>query len=134
MKIFNKTKSLILNNLNDNIQKIALTTFILSYTLFLLAITIDDSNGTTDFLFFSSWILGIISFISNFLLAEKMDINKWLTILLVLGGILWVFPPLLITYFGFPCMIIFVGIAIFIHIKAIKMRTKKLRRTSVNRK
>ena len=106
-------------------QKIALPTLILTYSLLVLAFIFDSTNMNSDYLIFAAWIIGVTNAISNILLAEKIDINKWLIILFIISGILWIFPPLFFTYFGIPCLFIFLGIGIYTHIKAFKLREKK---------
>ena len=109
----------------STLQKIALPTLILTYSLLILVFIFDSTNMNIDYLLFATWITGVTNAISNFLLAEKIDINKWLTILFVISAILWIFPPLFFTYFGIPCLVIFLGIGIYIQIKAYKLREKK---------
>ena len=108
----------------STLQKIALPALILTYSLLILAFIFDRAIES-DYLLFAAWIIGVTNAISNILLAEKIDINKWLTILFIISAILWIFPPLLVTYFGIPCLFIFLGIGIYTHIKAFKLREKK---------
>ena len=98
---------------------------ILTYSLLVLAFILDSTDMNSDYLLYAAWILGITSVISNILLAEKININKWLIILFIISGILWIFPPLFFTYFGIPCLLVFLGIGIYTHIKAFKLKDKK---------
>ncbi len=109
----------------STLQKIALPTLILTYSLLVLAFIFGNTNMNSDYLLFAAWIIGVTNAISNILLAEKIDINKWLIILFIISGILWIFPPLFFTYIGIPCLFIFLVIGIYTHIKAIKLIEKK---------
>jgi hypothetical protein len=85
----------------------------------------DDAEGNSVYLFYIAWIFGIISVISNILVADKIGIKGWLIGIFGACGILWFFPPLLITYFGIPCMIIFLAIGIYIHGKIFTTEKEK---------
>jgi len=99
-------------------QFIGLTTLILSYLFLALNFIFDSDDGNSVYLFYIAWAFGIISVISNILLADKIGIKGWVIGIFGICGILWFFPPLLITIFGIPCMIIFLSIGIYIHGKA----------------
>jgi hypothetical membrane protein len=99
-------------------QIIGFTTLILSYLFLVLNFVFDEADGKYVFLFYLAWASGIVSVVSNILLADKIDLNKWIIAIFGICGILWLFPYFLITYFGIPCLIIFLGIGIYLHIKA----------------
>jgi hypothetical protein len=110
-------------------KTIGLSSLILSYLFLILAFVFDNAIGSNTYLFYIAWVFGIISVISNTMLADEIRIKGWLIALFGICGILWFFPPLLITYFGIPCMIIFLAIGIYIHRKIFTNERKKLRRT-----
>ncbi len=99
-------------------QIIGLTALILSYLLLVLNFAFDSGDGNIVNLFYIAWAFGIISVISNILLADKIGLSGWLIGIFGVCGILWFFPPFLMTFFGIPCMIIFLVIGIYIHRKA----------------
>tara|TARA_R110001606_G_scaffold117289_1_gene246728 strand:+ start:482 stop:796 length:315 start_codon:yes stop_codon:yes gene_type:complete len=101
------------------------SSLILSYVFLILTFVFDSAVTENTYHFYIAWFFGIISVISNTILADKIKIKKWLFILFIFCGILWIFPPLLITYFGIPCMIIFLVIGIYIHGKIFTNEKKK---------
>ena len=104
---------------------IGLASLILSYLFLILTFIFDSAVTGKAYLFYIAWFFGIISVISNAILGDKIKIKKWRFVLFIFCGILWVFPPLLITYFGIPCMIIFLIIGIHIHGRTFTNEKKK---------
>lgn len=96
-------------------QIIGLVALIISHVL--LIISFKTSNADTNYVFYASWIFGIISVLSNIFLADKLNCRKWQILILIVSGIFWFFPLLLITFFGIPFLIIFLISAILIQIK-----------------
>ncbi|MDC7996383.1 hypothetical protein [Altibacter sp. HG106] len=109
----------------DKTKIIGLSSFILSHLFLILGFVIDDAERNYFFLFEIAWVIGIISVVSNVLLADKIGIKGWLIGIFGVCGILWFFPPLLITYFGIPCMIIFLVIGVYIHGKIFAIEKEK---------
>lgn len=109
----------------DKTRIIGLSSLILSYLFLILNFIFDDAEGDFVYLFYIAWVFGIISVISNILLADKIGIKGWLIGMFGVCGILWFFPPLLITYFGIPCMIIFLAIGIYVHGKIFTTEKEK---------
>ncbi len=109
----------------DKTRIIGLSSLILSYLFLILNFIFDDAEGDSVYLFYIAWVFGIISVISNILLADKIGIKGWLIGMFGVCGILWFFPPLLITYFGIPCMIIFLAIGIYVHGKIFTTEKEK---------
>lgn len=98
---------------------------ILSYLFLILTFVFDNATGSNTYLFYIAWVFGIISVISNIMLADKIRLKGWLIALFGVCGILWFFPPLLMTYFGIPCMILFLVIGIYIHGKIFTSENEK---------
>ncbi|PTB95761.1 hypothetical protein C9994_10325 [Marivirga lumbricoides] len=103
----------------NSIKIIGLLSLVLSYLILGLNFIFDNA-----ILFYIAWFFGIVSVISNVLWADKLNLNRWLIIVFTMCGILWVFPVLLITYFGIPCMLLFLILGIYIHTK--KLQKKEL--------
>ena len=80
-----------------------------------------DSNGseTKDYMLYIFWLFGILNAGTNIYYAIEKSINKWVTILFVITSIIWIFPFLLITYFGIPFLIIYLFIGIYIQLKQV---------------
>ncbi len=106
-------------------RTIGLASLTLSYLFLILTFVFDSAVTENAYLFYIAWFFGIISVISNAILADKIKIKKWIFVLFIICGVLWLFPPLLITYFGIPCMIIFLVIGINIHGKIYTNEKKK---------
>jgi len=104
---------------------VGLSSLILSYLCLTLSFVFDNEKGDYVYLFYIAWIFGIVSVISNIIFAEKINVKSWLIFLLGICGVLWFFPPFLITYFGIPCMITFLAIGIYIHIQSFKTKKGK---------
>jgi hypothetical protein len=104
---------------------IGLISLVLSYLFLIITFIYDSAVTENNYFFYVAWFLGIISVISNTILADKIKIKKWIFILFIFCGILWLFPPLLITYFGIPCMIIYLIIGILIQRKIYSTENKK---------
>ncbi len=104
---------------------IGLLSLILSYLFLILTFVFDNATGSNTYLFYIAWVFGIISVISNIMLADKIRLKGWLIALFGVCGILWFFPPLLMTYFGIPCMILFLVIGIYIHGKIFTSENEK---------
>jgi hypothetical protein len=90
----------------------------------------DDAEGDNVYLFYIAWVFGIISVISNIILADKVGIKDWQMAIFGICGILWFLPFLLINYFGIPCMIIFLIIGIYIHAKLFATQKGKKKKTA----
>ena len=100
-------------------QILGLATFTLSHIFLILNFVFDSSTGDFVYLFYIAWGFGIISVISNIILADKIGIKTWILVVFATSGIFWFFPPLLITFFGFPFLFIFFVIAVYIQTKGI---------------
>ncbi|PQB05792.1 hypothetical protein BST85_13475 [Aureitalea marina] len=106
-------------------QLIALLSLVLSHLFLILNFVLDSPNGENIFLFYLAWILGIVSVVSNLILADNLGINKWALGVFGLFGIAWLFPPMLFTFFGIPCLVGFLGFGIYFHGKAFEKSSKK---------
>ena len=96
-------------------QIIGLITLTISHVLIIISFNTSDSD--TNYFFYAAWIFGIISVLSNIFLADELNCKKWQILILIISGIFWFFPPLLITFFGIPFLIIFIISAILIQLK-----------------
>lgn len=67
--------------------------------------------------FFIIWEIGILNAGLNIYYGVKTELKTWILILLIISGLIWIFPPLLITYFGFPFLFIYLAIGIYLHAK-----------------
>jgi multidrug transporter EmrE-like cation transporter len=103
----------------------SLLTLTLSYILFSLGLILDDYQGTYTYLIYVSWPIGIASVITNIWFAEKYKLKDWTKLVLVICGIMWLLPFLLITYFGIPCLVIFFSVALYNHIVVLRNNQSK---------
>ncbi|HCV81120.1 MAG: hypothetical protein CMP12_01810 [Zunongwangia sp.] len=80
-----------------------------------------DRNGSEpkDYMLYIFWFFGILNAGTNIYYAIEKSINKWVTILFVITSIIWIFPFLLITYFGIPFLIIYLFIGIYIQLNQV---------------
>jgi len=106
----------------NKLQKIGITSLILSYVIIIISLIGDNKGQEILYLFYTAWILGIISVVSNIILADKIKLNHWLIGAFGICGLIWFFPPFLITSFGIPFIVIFLCIGIYIHLKSYKFK------------
>jgi hypothetical protein len=92
---------------------LAFVFLLLSYTSLSLVFVFDNHDQENPWPFCIAWILGILSFIFNTIVGEK-NLNRWVFVLQIITGIMWLIPFLLITYFGIPCLIIYFFIGIYL--------------------
>lgn len=86
-----------------------------------LAFILDKGDSYNSFyLMLVGWILGIVSALSNIFLADKINLNKKLFILFILSSLVWIIPIFLFTYFGIPCLLVFLFISIYVHLNSNK--------------
>ncbi|GMN04789.1 hypothetical protein MTsPCn5_01770 [Croceitalea sp. MTPC5] len=104
---------------------IALSATSLSYLLLIFILVFETRTTDYTYLFYSAWFFGIVSVISNMILAIKIKIKSWLIVVLGISGIIWLFPPLLMSFYGFPCIFIFLIVAIYLHLKAFQSKKGK---------
>ena len=96
----------------------ALIFLIISHLSLVAMFVFENELQNVDFpYFFVIWGIGILNAGLNIYYGVKMELKTWILILLIISGIVWFFPPLLITYFGFPFLLIFLVIGIYLHIK-----------------
>lgn len=82
----------------------------------------DSSTGGYIYFFYIAWGLGILSVLSNIFLADEIGIRTWVLVIFSISGLFWFFPPLLITFFGFPFLLIFFVIGIYIQAQGIRLK------------
>ena len=97
-----------------NIRKISflskvflIVNFILLIGLFLFDSSNHNSIVNGDFYLILLWIIGVLNFSFNLFFLIKIKIKKIFYIILVISGISLIFPFLLITFFGFPLLILY---------------------------
>ena len=96
----------------------ALTFLIFSHLCLVAMFVFENELQNVDFpYFFIIWGIGILNAGLNIYYGVKIELKTWILILLTISGIVWFFPPLLMTYFGIPFLFIFLVIGIYLHIK-----------------
>lgn len=80
---------------------------ILSYTLLVIIFTSDNGDGSSTQTYVSSWVIGIVLYVLTILYVTKTEQKGWVTTIVAVSGIVWVFPPLMFTYFGIPFLVIY---------------------------
>jgi hypothetical protein len=94
---------------------LALIFLIISYLSLIAMFVFENELQSVEFpYFFIIWGIGILNVGFNIYYGVKTKLKTWILILLIISGIIWIFPPLLITYFGFPFLIIFLIIGIYL--------------------
>lgn len=71
-----------------------------------LGYMLTDSN--IEFPWYLPFITGGANFIVMIYLSIAANNKTWRTVILAISGLIWAFPPLLITFFGIPFLIIYV--------------------------
>ena len=101
----------------NSLKIIAISTFFISYLILLglLIFRFNDYDLPLPVIF--AWFLGIISVFTNSLLSVKKNQNKWITVLCVVSGIVWLYFPLLLTSFGILFLSIHIIIILYINLK-----------------
>ena len=95
------------------VEILAITIFMLSHILLILSLISFEENSC---LWYVAWLTGVIGVALNIFLGEKI-LNNWVFVLLILSGIMWLVPFLLITYFGIPCLAIYIVVNIYMYLK-----------------
>ena len=96
----------------------ALTFLIISHLCLVAMFVFENELQNVDFpYFFIIWGIGILNAGLNIYYGVKMELKTWILILLTISGIVWFFPPLLMTYFGIPFLLIFLIIGIYLQFK-----------------
>lgn len=96
----------------------ALTFLIISHLCLVAMFVFENELQNVEFpYFFIIWGIGIFNAGLNIYYGVKMELKTWILVLLIISGIVWFFPPLLMTYFGFPFLLIFLAIGIYLHTK-----------------
>lgn len=89
--------------------------------MIILVFIFDKGDSDNAFyLMLIAWFLGIVSALSNIFLADKINLSKKVFILFVLSSSVWLLPVFLATYFGVPCLMIFLTITVYVHLMPIK--------------
>lgn len=106
---------------------LALTFLIISYLSLIAMFVFENELQNVEFpYFFIIWGIGILNAGFNIYYGVKTELKTWILILLIISGIIWIFPPLLITYFGFPFLIIFLIIGIYLQVQK-QIEIKKIK-------
>ncbi len=96
----------------------ALIFLIISHLCLVAMFVFENELQNVEFpYFFIIWGIGIFNAGLNIYYGVKIELKTWILILLIISGIVWFFPPLLMTYFGFPFLLIFLAIGIYLHTK-----------------
>lgn len=66
--------------------------------------------------FFALWGIGIVNAGLNVLYATKLKLKDKIFVLLVVSGLPLAFPPLLFSFFGIPCLVVFLVIGIYMQL------------------
>ncbi|PSR55090.1 hypothetical protein AHMF7605_17055 [Adhaeribacter arboris] len=104
----------------NQIKILSLTFLILSYLGLILILVFDSEIQGINFPgIFILWVLGIMNVTLNAIYVDKKNLQNWVLILLVISGLIWVFPPLLFTFFGIPFLLIHLIVAIYLHSKKV---------------
>jgi hypothetical protein len=92
--------------------------FILSYVslgiVFIYENELDNSELSYGLFL---WGLGIINVILNIIYGAKIKLPKLLFISMIISGLVWLFIPLIYTYFGLPFLVIYFFIVVYMHIQ-----------------
>ena len=64
---------------------------------------------------FIIWTIGAVNYALNFTYCFKVGMKDILVMLFGISGIVWIFPPLLFTFFGIPFLAIYLGIGMYLH-------------------
>lgn len=100
-------------------KTIGLISLILSYTLFICNFIQNEFPMNFTELLKLTWILGVISLISNSVYAILTDLDETLFSLFGFCGLIW-FVPFLIdinSTFGFPSLVGYLIIGIYLHLR-----------------
>lgn len=96
----------------------ALIFLIISHLSLVAMFVFENELQNVDFpYFFIIWGIGILNAGLNIFYGVKTELKPWILILFIISGLIWIFPPLLMTYFGFPFLFIFLAIGIYLHTK-----------------
>ncbi len=97
------------------LRYLATTTLLLNYTsvIFIISELVLAKSENIIWWIWASGILNVILVMLYFFKSSSKE-NIWLALALILTGLSWVFPPLLITYFGIPFSLIYFFITIYI--------------------
>ncbi len=93
---------------------VGITTLIISYGLLALHLTLEIQNSV---LFNTTWIVGIISFLSNMVYAIKTNVDNWIISTMGTCGLIWLVPFWLSTTFGILSILGFLLMGIHIHLR-----------------
>ncbi len=105
----------------------AIIVFILSHLCLVAMFVFENELKNVEFpYFFIIWGLGILNAGLNIYYVVKMELKTWILISLVISGIVWFFPPLLMTFFGIPYLLIFLVIGIYLQSQKLTALNKNL--------
>ena len=105
----------------------ALIVFILSHLSLAAIFVFENELQNVEFPYiFIIWGLGILSAGLNIYYAAKIKLKAWVLFLLALSGIIWFFPQLLFSFFGIPCLSIFLVTGIYSHSQKLTELNKNL--------
>jgi hypothetical protein len=80
---------------------------ILSYALLVIIFATDSSESISTKNYVYLWIVGVVLYVLTILYATKVDRKGWVTTIIFISGSVWVFPPLMATYFGIPFLVVY---------------------------
>ncbi len=108
--------------------------FILINFILFLGLILFDSGKYNDFVNLNVylillWTTGILNFFFNLLYLIKIKAKKLFLLIIILSGIIIIFPFFLISLFGIPFLIIYFVVSIYFHFQ----KSNKLLNKSINK-
>lgn len=108
--------------------------FILINFILFLGLILFDSGKYNDFVnsnvyLILLWTTGILNFFFNLLFLIKIKAKKLFLLIIILSGIIIIFPFFLISLFGIPFLIIYFVVSIYYHFQ----KSNKLLNKSINK-
>ncbi len=108
--------------------------FILINFILFLGLILFDSGKYNDFVNLNVylillWTTGILNFFFNLLFLIKIKAKKLFLLIIILSGIIIIFPFFLISLFGIPFLIIYFVVSIYFHFQ----KSNKLLNKSINK-
>lgn len=102
----------------------SLFSFIAIHVTFVTFFFVDDYSEDNSYpsQLFILWLLGIVTSLSNIFFVADLPLNIWYRAPFIICALLWLFPPLLFTYFGIPCTVGFLILGTVIHFRTLRAR------------
>tara|TARA_R110002072_G_scaffold303043_2_gene491984 strand:- start:159834 stop:160115 length:282 start_codon:yes stop_codon:yes gene_type:complete len=73
-----------------------------------------ESEEIAFFYYLILWGIGVVNYGLNIYVADQLKLREPFFTTMIISGSFWVFPPLMFTYFGIPCMIVYLAIGIYL--------------------